>query len=78
MDIKRMFELRMFRLSAPSNRAKVQPVDCILNAKFHIIQSGLASELYKILTRVKKATVDGIIKEMDGYPKEVLWTYFID
>ncbi|KAK5965253.1 hypothetical protein GCK32_015632 [Trichostrongylus colubriformis] len=67
MDVKRMFELKMFRLSAPPNRMKVQPVDCILNVGFRIVQKGLASELYKIVAKDGKATIDDVNKHLEPF-----------
>ncbi|VDO70875.1 unnamed protein product [Heligmosomoides polygyrus] len=45
MDVKRMFELKMFRLTASSNN--VQPVDCILNAKLRLLHAGPTSDIFK-------------------------------
>ncbi|KHJ87455.1 hypothetical protein OESDEN_12771 [Oesophagostomum dentatum] len=63
MSVKRMFELKMFRALEPPNRQKVQPVDCILNARFRILPKGLLSEVYRMLVNVDLTTIDVISQQ---------------
>ncbi|KHJ74830.1 hypothetical protein OESDEN_25555 [Oesophagostomum dentatum] len=63
MSVKRMFELKMFRALEPLNRQKVQPVDCILNARFRILPKGLLSEVYCMLVNVNLTTIDVISQQ---------------
>nr|CDJ85714.1 unnamed protein product [Haemonchus contortus] len=65
VDVRRMFELGMFRVTSPKNRMEVQPVDCILNAGFRLVRKGLASELYKLLMKKEKVTTEDLLKHMD-------------
>lgn len=66
MDVKRMFELKMFRLTASSNNVKVQPVDCILNAKLRLLHAGPTSDIFKVMTCLKEATTAVVLKRMEA------------
>ncbi|CAJ0600131.1 unnamed protein product [Cylicocyclus nassatus] len=63
MSVTRMFELNMFRLVDPRDRRKVQPVDCILKARYRMLRQGLQSELYNFLNEAKFAAIDEIIQQ---------------
>ncbi|KAL6728689.1 hypothetical protein Aduo_010432 [Ancylostoma duodenale] len=67
MSVRKMFELKMFRLAEPLNRIKVQPADCILNARFRVLSRGLISEVYHTLEHVKKATIEDILHETQNF-----------
>ncbi|KAK6740175.1 hypothetical protein RB195_008569 [Necator americanus] len=67
MSVRRMFELKMFRLVNPNDRKKVQPVDCVLNAGFRILSKGVVSEVYKILTHTKKGTIEDITQQIQKF-----------
>ncbi|KJH41281.1 hypothetical protein DICVIV_12750 [Dictyocaulus viviparus] len=70
MDVKRLFEIGMFELSSSSHPMKVQPVQCILKANFHILRSGLISEIYKVLAILKKASIEEIVRRLKAYLSE--------
>ncbi|RCN51634.1 hypothetical protein ANCCAN_02302 [Ancylostoma caninum] len=67
MSVGKMFELKMFRLAEPLSRMKVQPADCILNARFRVLSRGLVSEVYHALAHVKKATIEDISHEIQDF-----------
>ncbi|KAJ1350238.1 hypothetical protein KIN20_005980 [Parelaphostrongylus tenuis] len=65
MDVKRLFELKMFRSLPPPNRMKVQPVDCTLRSLIRFLPKGLTTEIYKILFKSKRErTLEEIIAIM--------------
>ncbi|WKY00896.1 hypothetical protein Q1695_015142 [Nippostrongylus brasiliensis] len=69
MDVRRFFEMKMFTMSEPPNRMKVQPVDIILNAGFRILPSGLPSALYNYMVCSRRAPVSELLTSLEPFLK---------